>query len=57
MGHTPPKFGESGWCVSHTGTKEVEGVRRERQDGVKKNKNPAKLFDENKILKMCIKGP
>jgi hypothetical protein len=57
MRPTIPKFGESGWCVSHTGTKEVEGVRRERQDGEKKKQNSAKLFDENKIRKMCIKGP
>ena len=32
MGHTLPKFGESGWGVSRTGSKEVEGVMREKQD-------------------------
>ena len=31
MGHTPTKFGETGWGVSHTGTKEVDWVRREKQ--------------------------
>ena len=31
MGHTPTKFGEMGWGVSHTGTKEVDWVRREKQ--------------------------
>ena len=31
MGDTPPKFGESGWGVSHTARKEVDGVRREKE--------------------------
>ena len=31
MGHTPTKFGDTGWGVSHTGTKEVDWVRREKQ--------------------------
>ena len=43
MRPTIPKFGESGWCVSHTGTKEVEGVRREKQDGEKKKKKSGKI--------------
>ncbi len=49
MGHNLPKFGESGWGVSHTGTKEVEGVRREKQDGEeKKAKNRQNLGVEKK---------
>ena len=43
MGNTLPKFGESGWGLSHTGTKEVEGVRREKQDGEKKKKKSGKI--------------
>jgi hypothetical protein len=31
LGDTPPKFGESGWGVSHTARKEVDGVRREKE--------------------------
>ncbi len=30
-GHTPPKFDESGWGVSLTRRKEVDGVRREKE--------------------------
>ena len=42
MGHTPTKFGETGWGVSHTGTKEVDWVRREKQWRAKKNKKMEK---------------
>ncbi len=31
MGHTPTKFGESGWGDSHTGTKEVNATKREKE--------------------------
>jgi hypothetical protein len=31
MRHTPPKFGESGWGVGHTRTKEVEAFRKEKE--------------------------
>ncbi len=43
MGNILPKFGESGWGLSHTGTKEVEGVRREKQDGEKKKHKSGKI--------------
>ncbi len=43
MGHTLPKFGESGWGVSHTGSKEVEGVMREKQDGKEKKQKSGKI--------------
>ncbi len=42
MGQTLPKFGGSGWGVSHTGTKEVESVRREKQDGEEKKQKSGK---------------
>ena len=42
MGHTPTKFGETGWGVSHTETKEVDWVRREKQWRAKKNKKMEK---------------
>ncbi len=52
MGHTLPNFGESGWGVSRTESKEVEGVMREKQDGEGKKrffrqKCPAKKKIEN----------
>ena len=48
MGHTPTKFGETGWGVSHTGTKEVDWVRREKQWRAKKNKKMEKKTNGQK---------
>ena len=49
MGHTPTKFGETGWGVSHTGTKEVDWVRRV-EDETRKNKWKNKTNDQNNFF-------
>ena len=56
MGHTPTKFGETGWGVSHTGTKEVDWVRREKQWRAKKNKKMEKKNNGQKKKKSFFFG-
>ena len=51
MGHTPTKFGETGWGVSHTETKEVDWVRREKHWRAKKNKKMEKKNNGQKKKK------
>ncbi len=59
MGDTPPKFGESGWGVSHTARKEVDGCQeRERGKEVTNTKKGKKLdpMVKEKQKKICSKA-